>query len=206
LHLSGNLDDRGGGEGVLRIERPGDPTTQPAVITPLPDGTFLHTPARIVAHVDDGSLPVDLTLVTSVDEFGSAVAESVTIRRRPGGPPVTGERLREISIQTLVEEAVSHAATRGEWLHEDDKLVFRIAAEPGTGTETSESVPPPPPRRRPRRNAVTDEELRRTVDLYRQAKATPGLKDPLAWVGQQFDKSRSTAALWLRQAKEKGIE
>jgi hypothetical protein len=188
----------------LRIERPADATALPAVITPLPDGTFLHTPARIVAHVDDGSLPVDVTLVTSVDEFGSAVAESVTVRRRPGGPPVTGDRLREISIQALVDEAVSHAATPGEWLQQGDRLIFRIAAEPGTAA--SQAVAPAPSRRRPRRNAVTDEDLRRAVDLYREAKATPGLKDPLAWVGQQFDKSRSTAALWLRQAKEKGIE
>lgn len=162
-----------------------------------------RVPDGIVAYVDDGSLDFDVTLRITVDQEQLVpVIDSAEIRRRPGGPPVDPTHIRKVPLDRLMHEAVEMATTRWEIIEKDGQAIVRMTAE------TLSSLGPTGVRlafkKRPR-NQVTDEDLRAVVRAYEKAKID-GLRDPFQVAAAAVDRSRSTAAAWIKKARQKGIQ
>lgn len=68
----------------------------------LPGIAFPAT-VLVVAEEEPGH-PCDVTVRVEA-EAGRMVPAEVTVRRRPGGPPVTGEMLRSVQVAALVKHA-----------------------------------------------------------------------------------------------------
>lgn len=106
---------------------------------------------------------------------GRMVCQRLTIERRPGGPPVTGEALRRIQVQALVR-----AETR------------RSLASVLVGDPRQAAVAGP-----------IDDTLRLVAEVYRIAYLCSD--PPTATVAGRFGLPRSTAGRWVAMARARGF-
>src|SRR5215211_8490479 len=67
------------------------------------DDVYVGAGTRLQARGDD--LPCDVGFTLGVDD-GKLVVDELTMRRRIGGPAVTPETMRAISVPRLIAEAV----------------------------------------------------------------------------------------------------
>jgi hypothetical protein len=187
-------------------------------------GERLAVPERFTATVEpaDEALPIcDLAIVV---EQGRPVCSELTLRRSPGGPPLTGTVLRYLPIGDYVRRA---ADALGRWKirarDPNGPLTLTVADEDGEpethlldaepfddehvavpiagGTLTSDyRAATRAPRERGR---VSDEMLRETANVYRAALAAG--KRPTQAVTREMHVSRATAGRWVAQARKRGF-
>lgn len=122
-------------------------------------------------------------------EDGRLVAESVTVSRRRGGPPVTGEAIRGIPVARMTHEA---------------GVMVRQVVDNGDGslTVTTRSLDDETAERL-RDNGPTAETLEWVAYLYRVAllRGDP----PTQSVQESLDIPRSTAGRWVAAARSAGL-
>lgn len=120
---------------------------------------------------------------------GKYVATEVAVRQRPGGPAVTGESLRDVTVHDFVRYAARDAAL--DEVEEDGNRVFHDLL-----TKLR------PPRETPGRGH--DEELLRWVaQAYEVAYALN--EPPTKTVQSALNVSRATAGRWVAEARRRGL-
>lgn len=153
-----------------------------------------------VSSLPDADIPFDVDLTLGADERGRIVCERFEARRRPDGPPVTNERLRDVPIQRWTRKAVGIVAMRLAE-NDDGDLVLRSSSEqPAPGPKESAPAWRGKTRVSPPSTAVTDETLREVARVYRNAK-----RAPTNAVYEHFPISRSTAGRHVQMARERGF-
>jgi hypothetical protein len=167
----------------------------------------LAVPTHIVGHVDDGSLPWDVAFVVGVDDDQVPVLDEVTLRRRPGGVPVSAAAIRGVPLTRLRDEAIERGATRFIRGEEDGKLVLSVKSDRAQRLTQAERTKvakrPAGPAKTHRRNAPPDEILLEALRLYENAK-TRGEKDPIEKAAKQMGYARSTIGNYIQRAR--GLE
>ena len=124
-----------------------------------------------------------------VFEDGRFVCNRLTVSRKPDGPPVTTEGIREIPVAALVRMA----AETGVWRSEptDDGSSKLIDGWPL-------QVPPRAPGAGP-----GEEHLRAVAATYQLAYATGA--PPTKTVMERFGLPRATASRWIALARKRGL-
>jgi hypothetical protein len=188
----------------------------------VPIGDRLVLPERFYAIIepDDPTLPI--CQLGCVVERGRPVCVDLRCSRRDGGgPPVTGEVLRQLPIATYTREATAAVCRR---LVSDGDEVRAVPVIPelepiewrGDGTPVysgHESKPIPEGERfaaqyaewtgAPRRRGpLRDDDLRKVAEVYRGAHAARN--PPTRAVAARFGVSRSTAGRWIGEARRRG--
>jgi hypothetical protein len=160
---------------------------------------------RDVFLADDVRVPAALTATFEFEQDhtfalelamreGHPVCERVEVARNPARGPLTGDELRRIPLANWIEFAYTGSAmirthlegTVGTW-------------EPIESEEEVERVADLLTRSR-RRNAITDTFLRDVAKVYREHEGAA----PTAAVKEAFLVSHSTAARYVRLARERG--
>jgi hypothetical protein len=181
-------------------------------------------PERFYAVVvpDDPDLPVcNLGFVV---ERGRPVCVDLRCERREGGPPISGEVLRQLPIATYAREATRHVAKRlvpdpegNGWrtvsalapesqpieFRDDETPVFGAASAPVPAEQrfdTQYSQWAAAPRRR---GPLRDDDLREIAAVYRAALAAG--EPPTRTVAARFGVARSTAGRWVAEARRRGV-
>jgi len=181
----------------------------PQVLVPgEAEDEVLGVPARIAAHVEDGSLPWDVSFTLTLDDDLVPVIDEVTLRRRAGGLPVTPSAIRGISLTRLRDEAVSRAANRFRRIERQDgsqmlTLVLEETRE-NLGRKSRATLEKRPPSGKPRRNAPSEETLLEAMRLYRIAKRRK-VADPLRHVAGEMGYARATVHKYVQRAQELGL-
>jgi hypothetical protein len=157
----------------------------------VPYGTEgVHLPPRYSVEVDDSNCPV-LVEVHVVVIDGQPRCAELRCRPRPGGPPVTAENLRQVTLARYLRDSAVAYSVRVEF-DEQGEWVFVQAT--GTGDEPMLERAA---RQRPRRQ-ITDELLRDVARVYSEAETKPTLA-----VMRRFDLSRPTAGRWVGLARKR---
>ncbi len=158
------------------------------------DGDQVHIPDEIRGEITGLPWRVRFALRLSNDDELTPDVADLRVEQVPDGPPVTSGALRSIPIAEARRIALRMAATR--WVEVDGRWVMdwsQVSAD-RLGDAT----------RRPYRR-VTDDDLRRTADLYREAKRRPGMRDHLIYLAERLVVSRATAARYLARARAAGM-
>lgn len=153
-----------------------------------------------VSSTPDADVPFDVDITLAADERGRIVCDRIEARRRPNGPPVTNERLRDVPIQRWTRKAVGAVAMR---LIENDggDLVLRSSSdEPDPGPRDAAPAWRRNRRSAPASNAITDDHLREVARIYRAAG-----RAPTNAVAAELYLNRSTAAKHVQAARERGF-
>ena len=169
----------------------------------------LVVPTPVTAGVETDSYRVALTI-----ELEQRRPVCTAIRRLSGGTPLTGELLRSIPLQRIIQRVQEHVrqqlverdplgASRPSWdtvLPKDaphDLWIEYPASRETIERELSADSPGGPKR-------VSDELLREAADVYREALAT-GQSNPTEVVRKRLHLARSTAGRYVGKARERGF-
>lgn len=159
--------------------------TSKAVGKAVQVGADLWAPPRIRVDITDvEDLPVDVHAELRLDGARYVVAE-LAVRQREGGPPITGELIRTIPVQTLVRGGIADVATMGT-------RAFRTSVALG-----------PEEHARLAGDGPTDETLRWVARIYVQAQLAG--EPPTKAVKDTLRIPLSTAGYWIRRTKDKGF-
>jgi hypothetical protein len=150
------------------------------------EGLYLQN--EYAVEVDDPRCPVLLEIHVEVID-GRPECVELRCRQRPGGPPVSSERLRQVALRRYLRES-----TR---LYSDLVLPELVQAT-GTGDELILARAEQESRRRAQ--PITDEHLAEVAEVYSAA----GSK-PTQAVLHRFHVSRPTASRWVRLARDRGF-
>ncbi|MDX6648159.1 MAG: hypothetical protein QOJ97_110 [Solirubrobacteraceae bacterium] len=158
-------------------------------------GTF-NVPRRFIATADpnDAGLP-QCEFTVELDDHRRPRCIELVCRRRDGGRPVTGHALRKLPIGAYVRSALSIVATTAR----EGELSQHAFASPALLDALDHELAS----RARRGQRVPDEVLRRAAELYLDAPAT-GVGDRLDVLKDALHVSRSTAARYVRRARELG--
>jgi hypothetical protein len=161
-------------------------------------------PARFTAHVDDGSVPVDVTLVVACDAADLAPrCVELVLRQRAAGPAVTSSLLHnDLSVKQLVEEAVQMASMVGTVEQDGDRWSFTWTNESPEPTAANVRRITGPRKATPRRNAVSKADVMRAVRAYRRHKGKT--KDPLRAAADELAIARATVHTRIKRARKEG--
>lgn len=140
------------------------------------------------------------TALRVIIERGEPICDWVSIRRRPGGRPVSAAQMRKLGLPRLIRAAVERAGGRIDpqsgaftpavWLESDDRAQFNRALGEG--------------QRKPRRGKrLQDDELRQVACVYRAALERG--KPPTASVQDEFRVAYPTAGRWVMEARRRGF-
>jgi len=163
------------------------PLTKPSVA--VAPGVLLPTRGRAELTDYHG---YNVEAIVSVDPDGAAVSvEQMTIRRREGGPAITGDGIRKLAVQAIVRSAVR------EGIHDG------IGRDIPTGSAavalgmllTSEAA-------RMKAAGPTDETIEWVGRVYQLSELVGD--PPTQAVEQAFGVSRSTAGAWIGRARAAG--
>jgi hypothetical protein len=147
----------------------------------------VKVPLRMEEAVATGKeLPYDIK-ITVTFEAGRFCCEELTCHRKPGGPPVTTERIREIPVALIVRRLAQENLIRVE---ETEPGIYHGTPFQWKGLRKAAEQGP------------TDETLKGVALLYRFAYAC-GLP-PTKAVTDELKLPRSTASRWIALAREHG--
>jgi len=167
------------------------------------ENELISIPIPIIATVDDGTLAWDVVVrigLADVDD-PTPVADEITIRRRPGGPPAAAAALRGVPIAAIVRDAVTMAAT--VFVASTDakgQTVLRVSSDSVGLRPSARKIRSTLKPQSGRRNAPDSAEDEEALRLYELAKDTRRA-DPYRWVGEQLGVSRSSAHLKVTRAR-----
>jgi len=130
------------------------------------------------------TLPYNVELMVGV-ENGRFVVDSLTARRRDGGPPVTSDGLRDVPVASLLRQAAQQMLVGLEDVDDDSS---------GALVDDVQGL---------LNDAQSETRLRAIARSYRVA-ALLG-DPPTQAVADAFGVARSTAGRWIAQAREMGV-
>jgi hypothetical protein len=127
-----------------------------------------------------------------VHEDGRFVVDQLTVKRKPGGPPVTSEHLREVPVAAFLRLAVEHNVMHvGPTEHDGKTSSWKLTwASPLALSERARGGP-------------SERDLQVVADVYHVAYATG--QAPTRAVMERLDLPRSTAGRWVKMARERGL-
>jgi hypothetical protein len=171
-----------------------DKEEQPRVI-PLGDGLAARSPFESFAEIE-GLYRLEFRVVYEQPEGGRTgrfVCDQLTVKRRPDGPPVTSEGIRQIPLAAFLRLAVeSNLMHVGPTIREGNTSSWEYTwASPLAGSE------------RARGGGPTDRDLQTVADIYQAAYVTGN--PPTKTVMSRLELPRSTASRWIRMARERGL-
>lgn len=154
-------------------------------------GIATESPIRWYVNDWEGyDLELDVTAEPAVGErAGHLFCQSLTVRQREGGPPVTSEGIRAVPIATLVRQV---ASTEFLAIEEANDNAFALSDR----TLDDQAVA------RIKREGPTDEALRWVAFAYRIALVLG--EPPTRAVEKGLRLPRSTAGRWVSLARERG--
>lgn len=163
----------------------------------------IQVPERLRAEVSDMGLPAVIEIEVAVRD-GEVACERVALRSIQGGPPITGQMLRDLPVAQLASVLMANCAlisdlSHAAWGGLDTSRVFVTGGE-SAPDEVYESVRQLTTPRRRRR--VTDELLREVAAAYRENVDTGA---PTKAVAEKLTVSHSTAARYVAQARDRGF-
>lgn len=131
----------------------------------------------------------DVDAEVSMSDKGRLEVESLTVRRTTGGPPVTGEALRQITVQSIIRDSV--------------KTSIQFSRGFGAGTEVSAwGMLDADDVLRLKKAGPTPETLEWVGRVYRVSELVND--PPTKAVEEVFQISRSTAGSWIGRARAAG--
>jgi hypothetical protein len=151
----------------------------------VPPMTTVTATGRL--NVEDPPVDVEIDVVP---EDGRLVAQEVRVRRRPDGPPVTGEALRSVPVGALTQWAA--------------REVLRIVSIADNGEISA--VPAGVPEEQVqyvRDHGLTDKTIEIIAHTYRLALLMGNT--PTKMVEEWLELPRSTAGRWIATARERGL-
>jgi hypothetical protein len=157
---------------------------------PTPRTFSIERPRRVERYERDFPI-IDV-------EIEGGQPRCVGIRRRPGGPSLTGELIREVPITGFIRAAAYALAVERAGKHEGAD-VWRHILGRAAREEFEDGLRPP---RRGKR--VTDEFLEEVTAVYRAALLAG--KPPTRAVAESFTASGGTPGRWVQQARRRGQE
>lgn len=162
--------------------------------TPFGDADGLYLPSRYSFEVDD--TPAGVLVVDVVVEDGRPVAESVAVRRHPGGPSVTAESLRRIALGRYLRASAAVAAMSGS-----QNADGSITLEPVDASVDADALVDADRRAagRGRRREITAAHLIEVARVYQA-----GQPRPTTAVAEAWNVSVPTASRWVREARRRG--
>lgn len=167
----------------MRIE------TKYNVMDLVPFGKGYALPRRFDPAVFKGpELTHVIEMVVTLDA-GRFVCESVRVRRKKGGPPVTGKGLRDVPVATLLRTMAISELLREKSTKAADGSVKRARAEIPDLRALASQGP-------------TDEVMEYVALVYRIAFACG--EGPTGAVRDAFGVPRATAARWVTRARADG--
>ena len=164
-------------------------------------GSQFVIPREFKARVDDTRYPAVIAMRVVVADGGRAECDLLECSRRAGGPPITGEVLREIPVAAILRDVLAAAALEIQFDAEGARLLQRA----GQARLDDLFVKYHEVTREPARRGVpvTDGRLREVASVYRGA-ALAGLPATKT-VAEVMHVSRSTAARWVMKARDAGL-
>jgi len=154
------------------------PLTKPSVA--VAPGVLLPTRGRAELTDYHG---YNVEAIVSVDPDGAAVSvEQMTIRRREGGPAITGDGIRKLAVQAIVRSAVRDIPTGSAAVALGMLLTSEAARMKAAGP--------------------TDETIEWVGRVYQLSELVGD--PPTQAVEQAFGVSRSTAGAWIGRARAAG--
>ena len=114
--------------------------------------------------------------------------DELTVSRRDGGPPVTGEALRRIAVQAIVRHALDES--NREYIGRDIPAGVNVSARGMLETAEAERL---------REAGPVRETLEWVARVYLAAEALG--ERPTKAVRQTFDISQTTAGAWIGRAR-----
>jgi hypothetical protein len=173
-------------------------------------GEFQALPTSFTVHIDDGSLPWNVSLTFTVDEASTAhKVTSWTVQERPGGRPASAALShRHIPVATLRRRAIKAAMETWRISVDDptrlelvwsDRLMFEEYAPEGRVVPSDDRAEAA--MAGGRRNAVTAQMRAEALAMYEEARADPNVGDATKYVADQLGRGRSTIGDWLKQAR-----
>lgn len=163
----------------------------------------LVLPGRYVVEVDEPSVGHTLELQVVIDD-GRPVCESLTVRRRPGGPAVSAETIRKVTLGRYLRASAAVAAMRAR-ANSDGSMTL----EPIEPTDDAAALVDADRRAagRGRRRAITDDHLAEVARVYEAELGRvrdSGQAGPTAAVAKQWKVAAPTASRWVREARRRG--
>jgi hypothetical protein len=143
-------------------------------------------------HAEEG-LPYRLELRV-IHEDGRFVVDQLTVKRKPGGPPLSTEGLRDIPVAALLRLAVESNVMRvGPTIRDGNTSSWELTwASPLELSERAKGGGGP-----------SDADLQTVADLYHVAYATS--QAPTKLVMNRLGLPRSTASRWIALARKRGL-
>jgi hypothetical protein len=161
----------------------------------------LLLPASVDVKVEDWR-GVDLTAKVTFHTGRAAISE-LTMTQREGGPPVTGELMRLLSVKAFVKQALGHAwnelVAQSGWLVNQDPAVTALRSEHDVAWGLLNITD----RDRMRETGPADETLQWVALVYRVALLLE--EPPTKSVSGAFGIAQSTAGQWVAAARRKGF-
>lgn len=136
-----------------------------------------------------GYLGYDVRLEITLQD-GRFVCREVAVRQIDGGPPVTGDSLRDLAIHEMVRAAIRLAVVR----EEHDEQGLRTFGDLAAQLQAPAGLA---------KQGATDETLRWVAQAYEVAYALN--EPPTKSVQTALGVSRATAGRWVAEARRKGL-
>jgi hypothetical protein len=161
----------------------------------------LHLPPRYAFAVDDPALPILLEVHVAV-VGGQPECVELRARPRPGGPPVTSERLRLVTLRRYLRDSAAARAVRvqvgepGEPVTVTPGTASVRATAPEPLVRVSDATVLARPSAPPQRHEMTPELLREVARVYTE--------EGSAAVRRRWNVSQATASRWVRAARARG--
>jgi Family of unknown function (DUF6214) len=164
----------------------------PEMSKPVPFAEGLANWSPFKMHLEQAE-PYSLDLHVVYDG-GRFVVDQLTVTRRPGGPPITTEGLREIPIAAMVRTGIENGLMRvGPREYDGRTSSWKLTkAEPIALSERAQAGGGP-----------SDDDLRAVADVYHIAYAVG--EPPTKTVMERLGLSRSTASRWIALARKRGL-
>jgi hypothetical protein len=170
-----------------------DKEEQPRVI-PLGDGLAARSPFESSAEIE-GLYRLEFRVVYEQPEggrMGQFVVDQLTVKRRPDGPPVTSEGIRQIPLAVFLRLAVkSNLMHVGPTIREGNTSTWELTwASPLSERARGGGGP-------------SEQDLQTVADIYQAAYVTGN--PPTKTVMGRLELPRSTASRWIALARERGL-
>jgi hypothetical protein len=193
-------DDRGirtGSEYLDRMIRQDRSRLETARFVPIGKGRGALMPFR-VGWEDDPNMPYDLELVIDLDEDGRPECIELRCIRKEGGPPITGQGLRELPISSLVRRLTALNAYKYTVATSPKKRGRVRTLKPGSAADAKHVYT------ELGRRWITREHLEEVARLYEEALEL-GNPAPTRSVAESMHAARSTAAKWVMRCRDEGL-
>jgi hypothetical protein len=163
-------------------------------------GSTAGVRGKLTADLDIDGLPYDVTATVLVDAVtGQPSVDALSLRRRPGGPPIQSGHLRMLPASEIAKTVFERALMGVTTTTEGDKKRMSFDLSPGSSPEGSPDLVRQVARSRRERGQHGDT-VRRAAAAFKAAEERRD-SDPLQAVQQALDCSESYAKSLVSEAR-----